>query len=260
MNVSTNTTEQVDTIPVGMDFWDTLCQLMQRFPPPTTDKEILRIFASVGLAPGQIPSKDSTLSTETIRGLKDAVAAGPGQIKAAIKTVYEKSAKKHNGYLLGGFGIYGTDYQLRAVIATIGLGAMSSDQAIFALTSLDNTMKPLNGSGQYVMHLAEMPPATEGWSITVYDSSGALIQNPIERYQFNHLSDLNINEDGSFDIFFQSVKPESDLEEQNWLPVAEGERFQVIIRVLAPEHDKIQGILEGSGWQPPAIGEKNGKN
>ena len=168
----------------------------------------------------------------------------PGlEIKAAIKTVYEKSAKKHNGYLLGGFGIYGTDYQLRAVIATIGLVLLfGSGHVRIDFTS--DTMKPLNGAGQYVMHLAEMPPATEGWSITVYDSKGALIQNQIE-YQFNQLSELYQNANGSFDIFFQSAKPESVLEVQNWLPVAEGEGFQVIIRVLAPEHDKIQGILEG---------------
>lgn len=260
LQVPSNTTGQKNTIPTGLDFLDTLCQLMQQFPPPKADKEQLDIFATVGLAPGRIPSKDTSLSTETIRGLTDAIAAGPQEIKAAIKTVYEKSAKKHNGYLLGGFGVYGTDYQLRAVIATIGLGAMSSDQAMFALTSTDDMMKPLNGSVQYVMHFTEIPPATEGWSITVYDSKGALIQNPINRYQFNQLSDLYQNTDGSFDIFFQSAKPESGAEIQNWLPVAEGEGFQVIIRLLAPEHVKIHDILEGSGWQPPVIGEKNVKN
>lgn len=37
---------------------------------------------------------------------------------------------KNNGYLLGGFGQYGTDYTLRAVISQIGQGAFVPHQAI----------------------------------------------------------------------------------------------------------------------------------
>jgi|GEM_PF-232093 len=240
-------------MPTGLSYFDTLCQLLQQFPPPAADKPILETFASIGIGPGKIPSKDPQLSDEILRGLRDAAAAGPAQIVADTKSVYEASAQKHNGYFLGGFGAYGTNYKLRAVIATMGLGAFTSDQTIFALTRFDQSMQPLNGSSHYIMHMTELPPAKEGWSITVYDTNGMLISNPIKRYQFNEASSLTRNADGSVDIYFQSDPPQTVMKAGNWLPVKKDQGFQVIIRLIAPEQDSIRGILEGSGWQPPGL-------
>jgi hypothetical protein len=251
--VNPDTKIDIVDMPVGLAYFDTLCQLLQQYPPPAADKAMLEAFASVGIGPGKIPSKDPQLSDEILRGLRDAAAAGPAQIKADTMSVFEASAKRHNGYFLGGFGAYGTNYQLRAVIATMGLGAFTSDQAIFALTRFDQFMKPLSGSSHYVMHMRELPPATEGWSITVYDINGALIRNPINRFQFSDASNLTRNADGSFDILFQSDQPETAAEAQNWLPIEEDQGFQVIFRLIAPEQNSISSILDGSGWQPPAL-------
>ena len=76
----------------------------------------------LGSGPARRPSKDASLSEDTVRGLTDAVAAGPAQIQSDTPGVRGGFAK-HNGYLLGGFGTYGTDYKLRAVISQVGLGA-----------------------------------------------------------------------------------------------------------------------------------------
>lgn len=248
-----NITSKKYELPTGLEFFDTLCQLMQQFPPPEVDKVQLKAFESVGIIPGLIPSQNSNLSSEITRGLTDAASDGPEKIKAETRVVYGESAKKHNGYLLGGFGTYGTNYKLRAVIAAIGLGALSSDQTIFALAFTDDLMQPLNGSNSYLMHMAEAPPTKEGWSITVYDTKGLLIQNSINRNQFNDSSKLTKNADGSIDILFQALQPTDATEAQNWLPVTSGQGFQVIIRLMAPEQQSISGILDGSGWKPPAL-------
>ena len=154
-----DTTVETYDLPTGLEFFDTLGQLLQQFPPPAADADQLAAFATVGIGPGTMPSDDHDLSADTIRGLEDAVAAGPAQVQADIKTVFAAGAKKHNGYFVGGFGAYGTDYQLRAVVATIGLGAFTSDQAIFAMGTTDATAKPLDGSSSYVIHMATEPPA-----------------------------------------------------------------------------------------------------
>lgn len=236
-----------------LEFYDNLCKLLAQFPPPSDDAALLKKLSDVGIGPGRIPSKDQTLSPGTKQGLIDAAADGPAKMKEVVKSAYAASAKKHNGYFLGGFGNYGTDYGLRASIATIGLGAMSSDQTIFALAMTDQSMAPLNGSQKYIMHLDQMPPATEGWSITVYDTSGALMDNPLNRYQFNDDSNLSKNPDGSVDIYFQGTKPIDDAASKNWLPVDQGKGFQVIFRLLAPQRDQIQNILDGNGWQPSPL-------
>ncbi len=40
----------------------------------------------------------------------------------------------------------------------------------------------------------------------------------------------------------------------NGLPVASGQGFEVIWRLMAPQPGAIDGILSGSGWQPPSLG------
>jgi len=248
-----DTSVETYSVPTGLGFFDTLGQLLATFPPPAADSDQLAVFSAVGIGPGETPSSNSRLSAESLRGLSDAVAAGPAQVQADTKAVFRASAEKHNGYFLGGFGAYGTNYPLRAVVSTIGLGAFTSDQAIFAMALTDGTGRTLDGSSGYTIHLTTVPPAAEGWTLTVYDSSGALIQNPAGRYQFSNASTLAKNADGSVDIAVQATQPTDTAKARNWLPVASGQGFQVIWRLLAPQPEAIEPILDGTGWQPPAL-------
>jgi hypothetical protein len=247
------TTVTVYALPSGLEFFDVLGQLLEKFPPPPADWDELRTFATVGIGPGRTPSEDRYLSADTIRGLQDAVAAGPAQIAADAKALFLASARIHDGYWLGGFGRYGTNYKLRAVVSQVGLGAFTPEQAIYALTLSDESLQPLSGSTDYVLHMAAPPPVTEGWTVTIYGTNGALVPNNIDRYQFSNSSPLAQNEDGSVDIYLQATQPTDASQAENWLPTPSGAGFEVIWRLLAPEPADIEGILDGSGWQPPAI-------
>jgi hypothetical protein len=240
-------------LPSGLRFFDVLGELLKRFPPPAADRPELRKLAAVGIGPGLKPSRKAGLNADTLRGLRAALAAGPAQIQTDARAQFVAGAAKHDGYFLGGFGRYGTNYQLRAVIAQVGLGAVSSDQTIFALALTDHSLAPLSGSANYVMHLPSLPPANEGWSVTVYDLHGFLVPNPINRYQLNNTSALARNPDGSIDIYLQANPPSNLSQAENWLPTPTGAGFEVIWRLIAPKPDQINGILDGSGWQPPAI-------
>ncbi|MFZ1128556.1 DUF1254 domain-containing protein [Methanoregula sp.] len=248
-----NTTVQYYQIPGGLDFFDMLGQQLKEFPPPAADQPELAKFAEVGIGPGMAPSHNVHLSKDTVRGLQDAVAAGPAQIKNDTQTLFLASFDQHNGYLVGGFGQYGTNYPLRAVVSQVGLGAFTSDQAIFAMSWADRNKTPLNGSTNYVLHMASAPPVNEGWTLTVYDLKGALIPNPINRFEFSDTSQLTNNTDGSVDIYLQSTQPSDPAQANNWLPTASGQGFEVIWRLMAPQPAAIPGILNGTGWQPPAI-------
>lgn len=241
------------SLPSGIQFFDVLGEQLELFPPSDKDKEELRKFAEVGIGRGLKPSQNSRLSSDTVRGLKDAVTAGPSQIKKDTDELSLADFDKHNGYLLGGFGQYGTNYKLRAIITQIGLGALSLPQAIYAMSWSDHGKKPLNGSTSYVLHLQSMPPTNEGWSLTVYNLKGAMIPNSINRYAFTNFSHLASNPDGSVDFYLQADKPSNPAQESNWLPTASGEGFEITWRLFAPQPDKITSILDGSGWQPPAI-------
>ncbi len=240
-------------LPRRLRFFDALGRQLERFPPPARDGKALRRFARVGIGPGRRVTGNRSLSRDTVRGLEAAVAAGKAQIKADLASLFQAGFEKHNGYLLGGFGRYGTDFRLRAVVATIGLGAFTSDVAIFAMSSTDRSGAPLDGSSAYVMHLRSLPPVVQGWTVTVYSLQGFLVPNPIKRYQFNNRSELTRNADGSVDIYLQSTEPSDAAQAANWLPTPAGQGFEVMWRLMAPKPGRIHGILDGSGWQPPAI-------
>ena len=240
-------------IPGGLAFYDTLGQQLALFPPPAADQPELARFAKVGIGPGMAPSQNPQLSKDTVRGLEDAVAAGPVEIINDTMALYLESFDQHDGYLLGGFGQYGTNYRLRAVISQIGLGAFTPDQAIYALSWADHNKNPLNGSTNYTLHLVSAPPADEGWSLTVYNLKGAMILNPINRSALGSTSPLTDNADGSVDFYLQSTPPPDPAQVNNWLPTANRQGFEVMWRLIGPEPAQIPGILNGTGWQPPAI-------
>jgi len=237
----------------SIELFDQLGALLAQFPPPAADAPALARFAAVGIGPGRSPSTDPSLSADQRQGLADAVAAGPAQIRADLKSLYAASAPKHAGYLLGGFGRYGTDYAERAVISQIGLGAFVPQQAVYAMGWNDAAGTPLEGSSAYVLHLATPPPTAEGWSLTVYDLQGRLVANDAGRYALTSTSDLARNPDGSVDLYLQPDRPASDAAAANWIPTPRGQGFEVAWRLFAPDPSAVDGIIDGSGWQPPAV-------
>ena len=240
-------------LPTGLAFFDVLGKLLTEFPPPAADQAELHALTAVGIGPGGQPSHEPGLSPGTLKALAAAAAAGPQQIRDDAKALFLAGFKAHDGYMLGGFGHYGTNYPLRAVIAQTGLGAVSSDQTIFALTQTDDSLQPLNGSTGYVLHLVVAPPVNEGWTLTVYDAHGFLVPNPIDRYELSNKSPLARNADGSAVIYLQSTRPSGPAQTENWLPTPSGAGFEVIWRLIAPNANDIQGILDGHGWEPPAL-------
>ena len=237
----------------GLGFFDELGTQLAQFPAPSADAPALARFATVGIGPGRSPSTDASLSAETKQGLTDAVAAGPAAIQQDTQTLFAQDFGTHNGYLLGGFGTYGTNYVERAVISQIGLGAFVAHQAIYAMSWSDSAKAPLSGSSAYVLHLTNPPPTNEGWSLTVYSVQGNLMPNSLGRYSFTNTSSLTRNSDGSIDFYLQATPPANAAQQANWLPTVAGQGFEVTWRLFAPTPASINGILNGSGWQPPAI-------
>jgi hypothetical protein len=241
------------TVATGLGFFDSMGQQLTMFPPPQTDASYVKSFASIGVGPGMTPSNNANLNANTKQALIDAVTDGPKQIQQSVQALYKRDFTKHDGYLLGGFGDYGTNYTERAVISQIGLGAFVSHQAIYAMAWSDHNAKALSGDTPYVVHLVTPPPTIEGWSLTIYTLKGALVSNSLGRTAFTNISPLTHNADGSIDIYLQSTKPEGAAKQANWLPTPPKEGFEVAWRLFAPQPPLIDSIVAGGGWQPPAI-------
>jgi hypothetical protein len=238
-----------------LDFYAALGRLMVKFPPPAADDPLLEQLTAIGVGPGLDP-RDAGLSEDTLRGMRDAVAQGPANIQAKIAAHYVADFGLHNGYLLADIGNYGTNYELRAMTDKIGVGALRPEIAIYAFTQTASDLSPLVGSSRYVLHIPpdRLPiPAEQFWSLTMYDTGIFLVPNPIDRYLINDRTDLHLNPDGSLDLYVQPARPSEPQQAQNWLPSpSDGGGFRLIWRFYEPGKARA-GILDGTGWQPPAV-------
>ena len=207
----------------------------------------------MGIGPGLTPSTSSTLSNDTKQGLADAVTAGPARVQKDTQALFAAGFDTHDGYLLGGFGRYGTDYATRAVISQIGLGAFVPHQAIYAMSWSDNTRKPLDGSTSYTLHMATPPPTSEGWSVTTYTLQGALVPNSLGRYALSNTSPLTRNSDGSIDVHLGPTQPAAARRPPTGSPLPPARASRSPGGCSRPTPSAIDGILGGTGWQPPAI-------
>jgi hypothetical protein len=100
-----------------------------------------------------------------------------------------------------------------------------------------------------VLHFANnsTPPVNALWSVTLYDSQGRLVPNPINRYEISpHVGNLTFNPDGSLDIYIQNASPGGN-KESNWLPAPSG-AFEFVLRQYWPQESALNG-----SWVPPAV-------
>jgi hypothetical protein len=145
-------------------------------------------------------------------------------------------------------GVYGNYYLKRAIVAQLGLGANLPEDAIYPLNLGDESGKPLDGANKYVLHFDKgaMPPVGAFWSVTLYDSDGFQVVNPLNRFAVSSWMPLRYNADGSLDLYFQHESPGAD-RQANWLPAPTG-AFNLALRLYAPNSDALTGK-----WNPPPV-------
>ena len=146
-------------------------------------------------------------------------------------------------------GFYGTDYEHRAFIAFIGLGANLPEDAVYPNTSVDEERNPIIGENNYILHFDKdkLPPVNAFWSLTAYNDKDFLIANPINRFALGDRDNLTFNTDGSLDIYIQNTDPGGD-KTSNWLPSTKEGLTNITLRLYWPK----KATLDGT-WEVPAI-------
>ncbi len=219
-------------------YFRSLNRLMAEQPPLKDDGPELAKFAHLNIAPGADFQLDNLGWLQAIM-VQKALDITRGQISEAMQE--DNSNAEGWDVIRSSIGVYGTDYVMRAVIAKFGLGALPPNEASYPTCTKTPDKELLDGSKyNYRLHFAAdaLPPVDAFWSLTLYDSEGFMKRNEIDRYSIGDRSAMQLNEDGSLDIYIQHKRPDSGI--SNWLPAPQ-EEFNVVLRMYLPKDSFING-------------------
>ncbi len=234
----------------GPGFIAALNEALAKNPPPKRDRPLLDQLAPLGIGSGLAPANaglDAGVLNALYDGVADEAAALPGRSRLSVLT----EAQRTQGWLLpaANIGDYGTDYEFRALIATVGLGANTPDEAIYPSGITDGGGALYNGANDYRLTFApgQAPPARYFWSLTMYDGSGFLVDSPIDRYSVGPSHPPLVRRpDGSIVIAIQSANPGDPT--VNWLPSPPAGNFRLSLRLYGPSKAARTGA-----WRPPGV-------
>jgi hypothetical protein len=227
--------------------WKTINQAMIENPPLKQNAFMLDLLATIGVGPGLDVSK---MDAATQKGLARAAQDGRALLQ---KIMVAGRGKKVNGWVyppssIGRAG-YRKDFVTRGSIQCLG-GIIANDpeEAVYINTMVDADGQPLKGTNRYSLKFeaGQLPDVTEFWSLTMYDTTFNLVQNPIDRWAIGSLSEnYQLAADGSLTIYIQHQSP-GDEKEANWLPAPDGEFF-LVFRTYGPSKELIDQTWEMPG-------------
>ena len=118
------------------------------------------------------------------------------------------------------------------------------------IMSCDSKGNQLEGGGKYKLHLPPKIPASEFWSIVVYDLQDRLLINTDQPWPSVHSSNKNLiyNIDGSVDAWFGPDCIEG--KENNCVKTIPGRQWYLILRLYNPLESWFN-----KKWQPGEIEE-----
>jgi len=225
------------------EFFNRLMKLMVSNPASPEDAPLLSRLAQLEIKPGQAVqlSWSNALSFSLGRWIAN---------QRVMKALNTKAQDGSWSYPPLNLGRYGTDYNTRAAVAMVGLGANLPEDALYPNTALDHQGQALNGQNRYRLHFAanSLPPVKAFWSITAYGPDEFLIDNTLQRFALGDRDPLVFNADGSLDIWIQAQAPDQKEAAANWLPVQRGAAFLLNARLYWPEDKALNGQ-----WKMPVV-------
>jgi hypothetical protein len=102
------------------------------------------------------------------------------------------------------------------------------------IITYDSTGQILSGEKKYKLHLPSGIPASDFWSIIVYDPPSRLLIHTDQPWPSVYSNEKNLvyNKDGSVDAWFGPEPAEGG--EQNWVKTIPGEDWYLVLRLYYP--------------------------
>lgn len=228
-----------DAATIAAAFFTNFCQSLADTAVPVEDKGMAAWFARAGLVSGSAfdwSRLDASLRAGLQQGLVDAAALVENGSRSRVARPWAAHFE---------LGRYGSNYMTRALTAYKGLGALASDEAVYAMGDFDADKQPLNGNTRYLLRFepGDLPPVEAFWSVTLYDADRFLYANPVARYSVgDRTQGLQRDPDGGLSLLIGHEAPPTTT---NWLP-APAAGFYLVLRMYCPR-------TEARSWRIPPL-------
>jgi hypothetical protein len=224
-------------VPAELVFFEHLASVLKEIDVRPGEEAFLYQLKDIGITKAGFDY--AKLDEPTRRGLLRASKAG---LSLTVHTSNTLTPIKP-GSNWGMFADLGntTDWRFRAGVGMRYIWGATFPSVQYAQSAMDSDGKLYAGKNNYRVHFNkdQLIPA-RNWRITMYNSEGYLVENPIRRYGIGDISDpLKYNADGSLDLYLQQASPGKD-KEGNWLP-APAQGFFLLLRVYEPKESYLKG-------------------
>jgi len=254
--------------PNNIEFYHHLDEIIQYEPVEMLDAETRGLFASIGIEKGKKFDPDKRM----MQILADGVALGNAASRAVVwYPRYDKNMKgvrvypdtdsnwimaytARNVHFNGEDGqTMNTDarvmfhYPYTAVTPAMAAPRLGKGSD-YAITYIDSSDQPLDGSKTYKLELPPNPPVGNFWAVTLYDTQTRSMLQTRQKYPSIDTNSKGVknNSDGSLTVYFGPTAPKG--QENNWIETVSGKSWFVILRMYAPLEPWIDQT-----WRPGEI-------
>jgi hypothetical protein len=259
--VNVSGVEMNTVVATDVSFYSDLAELIQQEPEGFLGAEITGQLAAIGIEKGVDFAPDARMQAI----LEDAANIGEG-----ITRAYTYYPRDPGAFLYGPDSAWVLAYPNRNTEFMRGAArnldgrttyhygyivvspAMAARQAgtgsDYTMAMLDSEQRALDGDLTYRLTLPADIPVADFWAVTMYDTQTRSQLQTDQQFPTldSYAEGLQVNEDGSLDIYFAPEAPEG--REANWLQTVPGKNWFIALRMYGPLEPWIDGT-----WRPGEI-------
>lgn len=235
------------TPPRGIDYWKSLHAIIQREPVHDRDRWIMAMLKPLGIEKGKPFEPDERQA----RLLTDGALVGEAMAKAndfekrLEEAHYAEGTHWHFALVIDPSQRAEFYDQLdgraawfyEAVTTSSGMVTRTPGVGqVYLGTYKDKDGDWLDGTKSYRLRVPENAPVEQFWSMTVYDvGARCLIDNPSQQADRSSRMDLQVNADGSIDLYVGPKAPAG--KEGNWVETVPGRGWFSYFRLYGPKQE-----------------------
>lgn len=230
--------------PRGLDYWSCLAQVIDEEPVQDRDRFFVSMLRTLGIEKGHPfqPNEHQKKILEDAAFVGEAMAKANSFDKRFAGSRYRDDANWD--YVIMADPAQDLEhysqfderaaYFFEAVALSKGMVTKTPGEGQAYLGSYrDKEGRAYNGGKYYRLRVPADPPMKQFWSLTLYDvDTRAVIQNEQRIAELSSRHNLEMNSDGSVDLYFGPSAPEGL--ESNWIPTVPGGAWFAYLRLYAP--------------------------